>query len=146
MAYITVLLFLCVIVLSSISFVFIKKSEVYFNSSVCALLRLYIDIRDGDQTDTTYWKGIRGLQVDLKANDTAVAELMKTIELHDGVMEELNNNKFLKNTFADDEKSNNYYADSKVTSPSSTSSKVYPSYSKNRLPELTQIQLEYSLK
>jgi hypothetical protein len=71
---------------------------------------------------------------------------MKTIELHDGVMEELNNNKFLKNTFADDEKSNNYYADSKVTSPSSTSSKVYPSYSKNRLPELTKIQLEYGLK
>jgi hypothetical protein len=146
MAYITVLLFLCVIVLSSISFVFIKKSEVYFNSSVCALLRLYIDIRDGDQTDTTYWKGIRGLQVDLKANDTAVDELMKTIELHDGVMEELNNNKFLKNTYADDEKTNNYYSDSKVTSPSSTSSKVYPSYSKNRLLNLAKINLDYSLK
>ena len=146
MAYITFFLFLCVIVLSSISLAIIKKSEVYFNSSVCSLLRLYIDIRDGDQTKTTYWKGIKGLQIDLKGDENAVSELMKTIELHDGVMEELNNNKFLKNNFADDEKSNNYYADSKVTSPSSTSSKVYPSYSKNRLPELAKIELEYSLK
>ena len=146
MAYITFLLFLCVIVISSISFVIIKKSEVYFNSSVCSLLRLYIDLRDGDQTKTSYWKGLKGLQIDLQKDESAVSELMKTIELHDGVMEELNNNKFLKNTFADDEKSNNYYADSKVTSPSSTSSKVYPSYSKNRLPELTKIQLEYGLK
>ena len=146
MAYITFLLFLCVIVLSSISLAIIKKSEVYFNSSVCSLLRLYIDLRDGDQTKTSYWKGLKGLQIDLQKDESAVSELMKTIELHDGVMEELNNNKFLKNTFADDEKSNNYYADSKVTSPSSTSSKVYPSYSKNRLPELTKIQLEYGLK
>lgn len=146
MAYITFLLFLCVIVLSSISFTIIKKSEVYFNSSVCSLLRLYIDIRDGDQTKTTYWKGIKGLQIDLKGDDDAISELKKTIELHDGVMEELNNNKFLKKTFADDEKSNNYYADSKVTSPSSTTSKVYPSYSKNRLPDLTKIELEYDLK
>ena len=146
MAYITFLLLLCVIVLSSLSFSIIKKSEIYFNSSVCALLRLYIDIRDGDQTKDSHWRGIKGLQVDLKGDDSAVSELLKTIELHDGVMEELNNNKYLKKTFADDEKSNNYYADSKVTSPSSTSSTVYPSYSKNRLAYLTKIDLEYDLK
>ena len=145
MAYITFILFLCIIILSSIALSIIKKSEIYFNGSVCSLLRLYIDIRDGDQSKTTYWKGIKGLQIDLKGDENAVSELMKTIELHDGVMDELNNNKYLKKTFADDEKSNNYYVDSKVSSPSSTSSKVYPSYSKNRLSELAKIELEYGL-
>ena len=75
-----------------------------------------------------------------------IDELLKVIELQEKVTEELNNNKFLKNDFADEEKSNNYYADIQVTSPSSISNKVYPSYSRHRLEQLTKIGLESTLK
>ena len=146
LAYITILIFIINIILSALTFPYINKSKTYFNSSVCSLLRLYLDIRNGDQANTTDWEGIEGLQRDLIVDGKDIDELLKVIELQEKVTEELNNNKFLKNDFADEEKSNNYYADIQVTSPSSISNKVYPSYSRHRLEQLTKIGLEYTLK
>ena len=146
LVYVTALIFIIIIVLSSISLYYVSKSQTYFNSSICSLLRIYIDLREGDQTKTTDWKGIINLQNDLNANENTINQLMNYIDLQEGVTNELKNNKYKEMSFADNEKDNKYYSDSEVTSPSSISSKVYPSYTKNRLEQLTQIYLEYNTK
>ena len=70
LVYVTALIFIIIIVLSSISLYYVSKSQTYFNSSICSLLRIYIDLRNGDQAKTTDWKGIINLQNDLNAIDS----------------------------------------------------------------------------
>lgn len=146
LAYITIFLFLIIIVFSSISLIFIKKSKVYFNSSICALLRIYIDVRDGDQAETTQWKGIKKLQSDLVGDENTVDKLLEYINQQKEISDDLNNNKYKEKTFADDEKKNDYNSDKQVTSPNSKSSKVSPKYAKNRLVDITLIYSEYIAK
>ena len=146
LAYITIIISLIIIILSSISMVYIQKSQIYFNSSICSLLRIYIDLRDGDQARTTQWRGIIKLQTDLVGDEDTVNKLIEYINLHEEVTDELNNNKYIKETIADTEKNNNYYSNKQVTSPSSILLKVFPEYSRKRKDHIIDIYKEYSLK
>ena len=146
LAYITMLIFAIIILFSSISLSFVHKSKVYFNSSICALLRIYIDVRDGDQAKTTQWKGIKKLQSDLVGDENTVNKLIEYINLQNDISNDLNNNKYKKKTFYDDEKNNDYYSDKQVASPSSKSSQVSPKYAKNRFEDINIIYFEYIAK
>ena len=141
LAYITSFIFIIIIVFSSISLSYIYKSQQYFNGSVCSLLRIYLDVRDGDQAKTTDWKGVKKLQSDLVGDENIVNQLIDNIEMQENIVKELNNNKFKERTFADGEKNNDYYSNNKVTSPSSISSKVFPKYSKKRQDYLNIIYI-----
>ena len=81
----TFLIFIIIIILSSISIFIIYESSVNFNSSICALFRIYIDIRDGDQSNGTYWKGIKDLQKDLVGDKVIINQLINSIELQENV-------------------------------------------------------------
>ena len=147
LAYITMILFIAVIVISSICLSHVYKSQVYFSGTICSLLRIYVDIRDGDQAKTTEWKGIRNLQKDINANENTINQLENYIDLQTNIATELKNNKYQEKTFDENEKNNKYYSNLEVTSPSSIKSKVYPKYSKNRFEQLTAyINLDYFSK
>ena len=145
-SYITILLCIITIIISSLILFHINKSKIYFNSSICALLRIYLDVRDGDQAHSTSWVGIKQLQEDLVGDKSLVGRTMKTINLQEKVTEKLKNNKYEKNTFDEEEKNNNYFSESSVNSPNTLINKVFPSYSKNRKEFLGKITLEYTLK
>ena len=142
--------FIIIIILSSISFYFIYESSTYLNTSICALFRIYIDLRDGDQANTTYWKGIKNLQKDLVGDKSIINQLLYNIELQENITNDLKNNdpnkKYYDSTFYKDEQNNNYYYNYQVSSPSSSILKVYPSYTRNRKSDLNDIQLEYTTK
>ena len=148
LVYITVLFFIIIIILSSISLSYISKSQTYFNGAVCSLFRIYIDLRDGDQAQTTEWKGIRNLQRDLVGDKNIVNKLLTEINEQEEITNELINNKYEKGTFADNEKNKGYYSNIEVTSPdpSSLFSNVNPKYSKYREDYIKQIKAEYTLK
>ena len=144
--YFTIIICVLIIVLSFFVLFNIRKTEIYFNSSICSLLRIYLDVRDGDQAKSTHWVGIKKLQEDLTGDNNTVNKLINTINLQENLVKELENNKYEKNTFDEEEKNNNYFSDSYVNSPNSLNEKVYPSYSKKRQEILRNILLEYSLK
>ena len=143
LAYITALCFLFIIILSSISFPIVHKSQTYFNGAICSILRIYIDLRDGDQAGTTNWKGTRKLQRDLVGDKEIENQLINEINLHEEITNELSNNKYKTKTFADNEKNKQYYSDKDVPSPNSQLSKVFPKYSRKREDYINQIYLEY---
>ena len=144
LAYFTMILFIAVIAISSFCLFYVYKSQVYFSGTICSSLRIYVDLRDGDQAETTEWKGIRNLQKDINANEDTIEQLENYIDLQTNIATELKNNKYQEKTFDENEKNNKYYANLEVTSPSSIKSKVYPKYSKNRLEQLTAyINLDY---
>ena len=146
----TFLIFIIIIILSSISIFIIYESSLYFNSSMCALFRIYIDIRDGDQSNGTYWKGIRDLQKDLVGDKVIINHLINSIELQENVTYDLQNNepnkKYQDKTYYQEEENNNFYYDYYVSSPSSSMIKVYPTYTRNRKVDIENINLEYKLK
>ena len=146
----TFLIFIIIIILSSISIFIIYESSLYFNSSMCALFRIYIDIRDGDQSNGTYWKGIRDLQKDLVGDKVIINQLINSIELQENVTYDLQNNdpnkKYQDKTYYQEEENNNFYYDYYVSSPSSSMIKVYPTYTRNRKVDIENINLEYKLK
>ena len=98
LVYLTIIISLIIIIFSSIALAYIHKSQTYFNSSICALFRIYIDLRDGDQAQTTQWKGIKKLQTDLVGDESTVNKLIEYIELHEDLTKELDNNKYKKYT------------------------------------------------
>ena len=110
------------------------------------MLRIYIDIRDGDQAHATHWEGIKKLQEDLTGDKNNVNKLINTINLQENITYILKNNKYEKKTFDEDEKNNNYYSDSEVSSPNSLNKNVFPTFSKNRKIDLNKILFEYNLK
>ena len=144
------LIFIIIIILSSISIFYIYESSLYFNSSMCALFRIYIDIRDGDQSNGTYWKGIRDLQKDLVGDKVIINKLINSIELQENVTYDLQNNdlnkKYQDKTYYKEEENNNFYYDYSVSSPSSSIIKAYPTYTRNRRADIENINLEYKLK
>jgi formate-dependent nitrite reductase membrane component NrfD len=146
----TFLIFIIIIILSSISIFIIYESSLYFNSSMCALFRIYIDIRDGDQSNGTYWKGIRDLQKDLVGDKVIINQLINSIELQENVTYDLQNNdpnkKYQDKTYYKEEENNNFYYDYSVSSPSSPMIKVYPIYTRNRKVDIENINLEYKIK
>ena len=144
--YLNAVIFIVIIIISSLSLSYIIKSHNFFNSSICALLRIYIDIRDGDQAHTTHWEGIKKLQEDLTGDKNNVNKLINTINLQENITYILKNNKYEKKTFDEDEKNNNYYSDSEVSSPNSLNKNVFPTFSKNRKIDLNKILFEYNLK
>ena len=146
LSYITIIISLAIIVLSSFSLLYINNSKFYLNSSICSLLRIYIDVKNGDQANTTHWVGIKKLQEDLIGNKSIINELIQKINSQENLTEELENNKYEKNTFDEEEKNNNYFSDSLVNSPNSLENKVFPYYSKKRKNILNKILLEYNLK
>ena len=144
LAYCTMLLFIAIIILSSICLSYVYKSQEYFSGSVCSLLRIYVDLRDGDQAKTTDWKGIINLQKDLNSNENTINQIENYIDLQANIASELKNNKYKEKTFGENEKTNKYYSNLEVTSPSSITSKVNPTYAKNRLEQLTAyVYLDY---
>ena len=145
-SYIAIIFFIINIIISSVVIFYINRSRIYFNSSICALLRIYIDVRDGDQAHTTYWVGIKQLQEDLVGDNVTVNRLINTINLQENLTEELKNNKYEKNTFDEEEKNNNYFSESSVNSPNTLDNKVFPSYSLGRKNSLLKILMEYELK
>ena len=148
--YLYYISFIIIIILSSISFYFIYESSTYLNTSICALFRIYIDLRDGDQANTTYWKGIKNLQKDLVGDKSIINQLLYNIELQENITNDLKNNdpnkKYYDNTFYKEEQNNNFYYNYQVSSPSSSILKVYPSYTRNRKNDLNDIQIEYTTK
>jgi len=146
----TFLIFIIIIILSSISIYITYESSLYFNSSICALFRIYIDIRDGDQSNGTYWKGIRELQKDLVGDKDIINQLINSIELQENVTYNLQNNdpnkKYQDKTYYKEEEDNNFYYDYYVSSPSSSMIKAYPTYTRNRKVDIENINLEYKLK
>ena len=148
LAYITVLFFIIIIILSSISLSYVSKSQTYFNGVVCSLFRIYIDLRDGDQAHTSQWEGIRNLQNDLVGDKNIVNKILTEINEQEEITNELLNNKYEKMTFASNEKDKGYYSNIEVPSPdpSSLLSNVKPKYSKNREDDINQIEAEYILK
>ena len=146
LSYLTIIISLALIVLSSFSLSYIKKEKNYFNSSICSLLRVYIDIKKGDQANTTNWVGINKLQEDLVGDQSVINQLITKINSQENLTLELKNNKYEKNTFDEEEKNNKYFSDITVNSPNSLENKVFPSYSKKRKDTLNKILLEYNLK
>ena len=149
--YLTLFFLIIIIIISSILIYFIYEISLYFNGSICALFRIYIDVRDGDQSNLTYWKGIRNIQKDLITDKNTVIQLINNIDLQENITYELINNnpnkKFSDKTFYDEEEKNNFYADIQVSSPNPSSIiKVYPEYSMNRRINLDNIYLEYMNK
>ena len=144
--YITIIFCIVIITMSSFILFYINKSRIYFNSSICALLRIYLDVRDGDQAHSTHWVGIKKLQEDLTGDKNLINRLITTVNLQENLTEEIKNNKYEKNTFDEEEKNNDYFSDSSVNSPNSLSNKVFPSYAKKRKDFLGKILLEYGLK
>ena len=144
--YITIIICIATITMSSFILFYINKSRIYFNSSICALLRIYLDVRDGDQAHSTHWVGIKKLQEDLTGDKNLINRLITTVNLQENLTEEIKNNKYEKNTFDEEEKNNDYFSDSSVNSPNSLSNKVFPSYAKKRKDSLGKILLEYGLK
>ena len=144
--YITIIFCIVIITMSSFILFYINKSRIYFNSSICALLRIYLDVRDGDQAHSTHWVGIKKLQEDLTGDKNLINRLITTVNLQENLTEEIKNNKYEKNTFDEEEKNNDYFSDSSVNSPNSLSNKVFPSYAKKRKDSLGKILLEYGLK
>ena len=144
------LIFIIIIILSSISIFYIYESSLYFNSSMCAIFRIYIDIRDGDQSNGTFWKGIRDLQKDLVGDKVIINQLINSIELQENVTYDLQNNdpnkKYQDKTYYKEEENNNFYYDYSVSSPSSSIIKAYPTYTRNRRADIENINLEYKLK
>ena len=145
-SYFGIALFIFLIILSSINLFFIFETKKYFNDSLCSLFRIYIDLRDGDQTKITDWEGIKNMQEDLTRDENIINQLLNTIELQENLCEDLKENEFEKNIFDEDEKNNNYFSDIVVNSPSKLNEKVFPSYSKLRKENLELIKLEYDIK
>ena len=125
LSYLTIIISLALIVLSSFSLSYIKKEKNYFNSSICSLLRV---------------------QEDLVGDQSVINQLITKINSQENLTLELKNNKYEKNTFDEEEKNNNYFSDITVNSPNSLENKVFPSYSKKRKDKLNKILLEYNLK
>ena len=148
--YLTLLILIIIIIFCSISIYYINKSSIYFNSSICALIRIYIDVRDGDQSNITYWKGIKDIQKDLVGDKIIIDKLINYIELQENITYDLKNNnpnkKYYDKTYYKEEEKNNYYFDYQVSSPSSSIIKVYPTYTRNRRIDIENINLEYSEK
>ena len=141
-------IFIIIIILSSVSIYYIFKNSIYFNSSICSLFRIYIDLRDGDQANTTYWKGIRNLEKYLIGDKSVISQLINNIELQENVTYDLKNNgpnkKYMEKTFYDNEEKNNFYFNYEVSSPNPSSIlKVYPIYTRDRKSDLDNITLEY---
>ena len=86
------------------------------------------------------------LQDDLIGNKSIINELIKKINSQENLTVELENNKYKKNTFDEEEKINNYFSDSLVHSMDSLDNKAYPYYSKKRKNILYKILFEYNLK
>ena len=141
LAYITALCFIIILILSSIILPYIYESQTYFNGAICSILRIYIDLRDGDQAGTTQWKGTRQLQRNLVGDKEIENQLMNEINILEEITNELTNNKYRKKTFDENEK--NKYSDLDVPSPNSYLSRVYPKYSKKREDYINKIYLEY---
>ena len=146
LSYITIIICIIIIALSSFVLFYINESRIYFNSSICSLLRIYLDVRDGDQTHSTYWVGIKKLQEDLTGDKNLINRLISTVNLQENLTEVIKNNKYEKNTFDEEEKNNDYFSGYSVNSPNSLNNKVFPSYSKKRKDFLGKILLEYGLK
>ena len=144
--YFALILFIFLIVLSSVILYFIFETKKYLNDSLCSLFRIYIDVRDGDQVKLTSWEGIKNLQEGLTTDTNTIDQLLNTIELQENLYNDLKDNEFENNTFDEDEKNNNYFSDLQVNSPSKLDKKVYPSYSKKRKETLELIKFEYTIK